>query len=422
MKAEFHIHTHRIGHGSMQSDQDTITAAINNGFKIIGFSEHAPAPDLILPNEWVQMFLADFDEYITSITELKQANPDIKIYAGLEAEYSEVLTEHLLYLRSKCDYLVLGQHFILENGRYLNPKTDPDYPRKYAEVISDAIKSGLFDMVVHPDLYLSYRNSFLSDAKYMLDCEEAARIICMTAKTYNIPLELNLSKVKNDKFILDDKEWWYPHPLFWNIAKEVGVTVFYGLDAHNNDVFETYDERKKLVEEKLNIPPKLLLREEFNPIIARNSNKELNNALSITKKTKKPIEYYLTKEALSSFTFGKGITEAIKEAKENFNITYKRMLEHSKLMAEKVYVCEEKNEFIKDRKKLRVQHNIQNFKEVRKRRFDLYKRIVEISNDLNTNDFPKPLAYVDEIAKRIEHAPVDYRKNRNRTRNNKKQD
>ena len=84
-------------------------------------------------------------------------------------------------------------------------------------MVIKAIKTGVFSYIAHPDLF-----------NYEPECEEykrETRRLCEAAKEYDIPLEINLLGI--------DENRWYPNDTFWQIAGEVGNKVIFGCDAHS---------------------------------------------------------------------------------------------------------------------------------------------------------------------------------------------
>lgn len=58
------------------------------------------------------MVYSEVEEYISSINALKKENPDMCILSGFEAEYYPEIEEFLGELRSKVDYMIMGEHFL----------------------------------------------------------------------------------------------------------------------------------------------------------------------------------------------------------------------------------------------------------------------------------------------------------------------
>ena len=68
-----HTHTTRCFH-AVGSDEEYVLAAIKNGIKILGFSDHCPMDQYTVYKD--RMKLAELDEYIASIRHLKEKYKD----------------------------------------------------------------------------------------------------------------------------------------------------------------------------------------------------------------------------------------------------------------------------------------------------------------------------------------------------------
>ena len=94
MFANYHTHTARCHHATGE-DKAYVEAAIQNGFQVLGFSDHCPwifSDGYVSP---IRMTPDELDGYVTSLTALKKEYAaDITIYIGLESEYvPEMLPE-----------------------------------------------------------------------------------------------------------------------------------------------------------------------------------------------------------------------------------------------------------------------------------------------------------------------------------------
>ena len=63
----FHTHTFRCGHASWENEEEYINKYIENGFNIVGFSDHMPFPIEEFPQENVRMYIKNVDEYIIKL-------------------------------------------------------------------------------------------------------------------------------------------------------------------------------------------------------------------------------------------------------------------------------------------------------------------------------------------------------------------
>lgn len=224
-----HTHTFRCGHAS-GVDIQYIESAKEAGFKMLGFSEHIPFPEIRM--QGARMFCEHKEEYLETMKKLqKKYKKDIEIKTGFEVEY---LPEHLEYIRKtreECDYLILGQHLKCMIYDYDSYSSDEDV-LMYATQVEEALSTGLFTYVAHPDYFMMGRRSF-SKA-----CDEAAHRIARASLQYDIPLEINLNGLSYGKkrYQIDDHiEYCHPYPFkeFWQIIALYGCKVVFGYDAHS---------------------------------------------------------------------------------------------------------------------------------------------------------------------------------------------
>ena len=243
----YHTHTKRCGH-ALGEDEDYVKAAIKVGIKELGFSDHVPFKGVT--QRGVRMDYEQLDDYISSINALKEKYKDqIKIYLGFEAEYYHEANDYYLELLNKVDYLICGQHFSLNKKEnvYVGFKHDnKEVAEHYTIRVIEAIKSGLFKYIAHPDIILrSYtlRDDFI---------EDQMRQICKAAEEYKIPLEINLEGMRKKVMIGDPfGDNYYPYPFFWNIAKDYDIEVIIGADVHDPSHFEEdYDTFAREIVEK----------------------------------------------------------------------------------------------------------------------------------------------------------------------------
>lgn len=277
----YHTHTYRSGHSEYASDEEMLQVAKSMGISMLGFSEHIPNPDLILPDEDHRMLLSEVDDYIASINKMKQENPDMTILAGFEAEFDPMREAFLGEMRDKVDYMILGQHFITRGLQNVPSKNNPNYPIEYANMVSKAIESGIFDIVAHPDHFMEFRDTIVSEEDRKLFDENAilaSQIICEKARDMGIPIEINLSPALNNQ-ILSDGNLKYPHPTFWKVASEIdGLQVLKGVDAHDLSAFKNIGQAQQLIGNVEQLVSDKLIRGSYNPVVARQNNPKLQEA------------------------------------------------------------------------------------------------------------------------------------------------
>lgn len=275
----YHTHTYRSGHSEYVNDKEILESARQAGICMLGFSEHIPNTDLELHDEGHRMLRSEVDDYIESINKLKKENPDMTILIGFEAEFDPMKEEILGEMREKVDYMILGQHFV-KNGMQMVPqKGNPNYPLEYAKMVCKGIESGLFDIVAHPDHFMSLRDTISGDnqAIYEENCIKASHMICQKAAEIGIPLEINLSPALNNQ-ILHDENLAYPHPLFWKIANDYDIKVVKGIDAHSISAFQNLDKGQELITNIEQMVSNKMIKGQYNPNIERQNNPKLQGA------------------------------------------------------------------------------------------------------------------------------------------------
>ena len=295
----YHTHTYRSGHSEYVSDEEILETAKQMGFTSLGFSEHIPNPNLVLPDEDNRMLLSEVDEYIASINKLKQDNPDMTILLGFEAEFDPMKESFLGDMREQVDYMILGQHFVTRGLQNVSAKNNPNYPIEYANMVSKAIDSGIFDIVAHPDLFMQFRDSMQDEESKKLFDENsvlASQIICEKARDMGIPIEINLSPALNNQ-ILSDGNLTYPHPTFWQVAQEIdGLQVLKGVDAHDLSAFKNVTQTEQLIGEIEQLVSDKLIQGSYNPVIARQNNQKLQEAYRIHQESALTFETHIIKQ------------------------------------------------------------------------------------------------------------------------------
>jgi len=254
----YHTHTSLCGHASGEM-RDYVEMAIQAGFKTVGFSDHNP-PAIGKENSSVSMDLQQFEvEYLPTLKKIKEEYKDkIDVKIGLEVEYYgdegeefPPIKEYRKKIEPQLDYMILGQHFAIardENGKMINPprqssQTSSRYPLDYAQSVVEAIKTGKFAYVAHPDIFMKNRDDVPDEsrAEYEENCVKATEMICKTAAKYKIPLEVNLGAISAaragipGKGMTKDGKYEYPVPDFWRVAEKQGCDVLIGVDAHDPD-------------------------------------------------------------------------------------------------------------------------------------------------------------------------------------------
>ena len=300
----YHTHTNRCGNDSTAKDQDYIIQALKKGMTSFGFTEHAPSPRIEYDEINERLSNDATPEYINSIKKLNKEFPDIKVYVGFEAGYSEALRLHLVNLRKQVDYMMLGQHDVIVDGEVVDPIDNPEYPLIYAKSIVDALDSGIFDIVAHPDYFMIYRDTCRDSRthmEFMTNAEKAADIIGRKCEELDIPLEINLdsiTRVENDKFY--DGEHSFTHPRFYNELLKYDVRFLYGCDAHRPKSIKDINENIIRTDTILKTSEMQFVPDDYNPIKYRNP--ELDQRLLLSEYNSYSYETYMLMRLLEKIT------------------------------------------------------------------------------------------------------------------------
>jgi histidinol-phosphatase (PHP family) len=227
---QLHTHTYRCQHATGDVP-DYARVAAAGGCAVLGISDHAPLPD----GRWegVRMAMPELDDYEAAILRAKREQPGLRIRTGLEVEwlpqFESYLREEILGARGY-DYLIGAGHYTeFEEGwrSSFENLTTPGSLVRYATMMHDAMASGLFAFIAHPDLIGCCND------RWTPEIAACARDLCQASVATGIPLELNgygLRKPWRDT--PEGRRPQYPWIPFWEIAGAAGVRVVLNSDAH----------------------------------------------------------------------------------------------------------------------------------------------------------------------------------------------
>ena len=238
MIANYHTHTPRCRH-AQGAETEYVENAVRRGLKIFGFSDHTPQ---FFPGDYysfMRMYPDELPGYCQTVRQLQKSyQGKLEIPLGLEAEYYPAIWGELLprLQDAGIDYLILGQHWLdNEENAYGSGRATEDEKllEKYCRQVMDALQTGVFTYIAHPDLFnfVGSRNAY---RRHM-------RALCRMAKDTATPLELNLLGVYYSKH--------YPNPHFWELVAEEGCQVVLGMDAHNPEQVAVLWPEEKALEE-----------------------------------------------------------------------------------------------------------------------------------------------------------------------------
>lgn len=255
--SNYHTHIYLCKHAT-GTIEEYITKAIHDGFKVLGISDHGPISDE-LTTKWRsrRMSMSESIDYLNELNTLKAKYKDqITLLGAFEIEYSNTYLSRLLEMRDSVDYLVLGQHQIEVEGEFKSIyfKQNHDTIKIYGNTIVEALNTGLFKILAHPEIFMYTYPSFDHVCK-----EVSIQIIEAAIKT-NTVLEINANGIRDcyrkTGHLFEDEFYKYPHLEFWRLVsdyqKKYPLTVVINDDSHSvndfNDQFttEAYNFAKKL--------------------------------------------------------------------------------------------------------------------------------------------------------------------------------
>ena len=365
----YHTHTYRSGHSEYCSDEEILKTSKQKGITKLGFSEHIPNPSLILPDENHRMLFSEVDDYIGSINKMKNANPDMTILSGFEAEFDPMRESYLGEMREKVDYMILGQHFVPRGLMNVTGTNNPNYPIEYANMVSKAIDSGIFDIVAHPDIFMQFRDTMGSEENKNLFDENsviASQIICEKARDMGIPLEINLNGAFGSQLHSNDSLK-YPSKTFWKVASEIdGLQVLQGIDAHTLKSIKDVDKSAMKVLDITEMMRDKFVAKDYNPVVARQNNVKLQEAYKQRQNKALSFETHMVNQSVSNICnnlnddlnpediamgIGQGLNVAMQKCIDNANAKDKSVVDDISQIAENDKMSLEEKKVRAERKK-----------------------------------------------------------------------
>ena len=216
----YHSHNYLCGHAT-GTVCDYVEAAVKNGLKSIGISDHFAHPALANPYMDYDKFK---NEYLPQFDEAEKKYGDkIKIYRGLEIEYLPGYDELYRTLLGDADYLILGEHVYLYDGTIANSfmnKDDLNGAIAYFDSVIEGVKSGYFSILAHPDLI--FHNHLKPDERVLRKFEDVIKC-CVD---YGVKAEINGQGVRANGF-------GYPTDYLLEICKKLAAPVVVSADCHS---------------------------------------------------------------------------------------------------------------------------------------------------------------------------------------------
>lgn len=254
MLTDYHLHLRPDGHGASPAEYFTEAnveryraAADERGIAELGVSEHVYRFEQVLDvwqhPFWVGFAHDDLDAYCSFVRE----QTDLRL--GIEADFvpgAEDRMANLLEARD-FDYVIGSVHFIREGAVDMDDYSVWDSGRgveeiwrRYFETIGEAARSGLFDVLAHPDLVKVWgAERPLPDGDLRRFYELALDGIAESG----IAVEVSTAGLRKRV------EELYPSPVFLEMCLEAGAPVALSSDAHRpEDIGADYEQALELLD------------------------------------------------------------------------------------------------------------------------------------------------------------------------------
>lgn len=218
-------HMHSVLSDGHNSFEEMVRAAVEKGFEEIGFSDHV----CLKPVDWA-IRMEDIPVMTSQILDLKSKyDNQINIRYGIEVDYFPEIEDKIQQLIDQVpvDYVIGSVHFIgnwnfdTDQSLYGKWSNDELYER-YFELIQQAARSGLFDIIGHLDIIKKFR--VYPESNQDLIFAETVR----TIKENNLVIELNTGGM--DRPCAE----FSPSSKILDLCYKHHVPVTLGSDAHHS--------------------------------------------------------------------------------------------------------------------------------------------------------------------------------------------
>lgn len=218
MITNYHTHTKWCHHATGETEE-YIKEAIARGLEVLAITDHVP---LMGDPDPRRLAFDEFDAFNRELDALvHKYQEQITVLKGFECEYCPEELENYRRYRDEYGYqiLILGQHTSCSREVDNFFVTEPWQVELYAREVQEALETGLFTFLAHPDLPMCRYRRF--DETF----QQAMHRIFATCERVDVPLEINANGLHYNRG--------YPCPEVWQtIAPEYRVRCLVGSDAH----------------------------------------------------------------------------------------------------------------------------------------------------------------------------------------------
>lgn len=226
------MHTHLCGH-AVGETEDYVRHAAAVGLGLVTFTCHIPMREAGFGGPRIRMDHDRLPEYYERVARARELGAElgVEVLCGIEAEISpfEAANQEVAGTLAANDFdFVLGSlHHQLEYfRRWLVAEGlagDAEIARRYFEVLAAGARSGLYHSIAHPDVIRIYGTIREFEPE---DHEAVIRDFLQAALDADTCIEVNTSGLLKGVYTV------HPDPLILGWAREMGVRLTLGSDAH----------------------------------------------------------------------------------------------------------------------------------------------------------------------------------------------
>ena len=225
-KTNYHTHHYRCNHAEGKI-KDYVSFAVKRKITELGMSCHVPYKDGRFPED--RMKYSDLSKYFQEIDQAREMFKEINLLKAFECEYFEDCHDYYLELKSKTDYLILGQHYLIKENKEVIDSFyiyDKETLYLYRDSVIKGIESKIFDFLAHPDVFMA------SYPQWDEHCEKITEDILSSCRKYNMPIEYNANGLRQSRK--------YPHNFFWKYVSDnySDIKVLISSDAHKPNALD----------------------------------------------------------------------------------------------------------------------------------------------------------------------------------------
>ena len=258
-KRDGHIHTPFCPHGTNDPFRSYLEKAEKTGFTDLSFTEHAPLPPGFTdttPDQDSGMEMATLPAYFNALEEAQSTYPGMRIRSGLEVDFIEGFENETAQLLEqvgpKLEDAILSVHFLRYQDRFIccdfsaevfmQLAKDMGSVQAVYDLYYDTVEASILadlgpykpKRIGHPTLCHKFQHAHGEQ----IDDDARIRNILQLMKKHGYELDVNSAGLSKPGCL----EFYPPEP-YIAYARELGIPLVFGSDAHSAEGLHKYAER-----------------------------------------------------------------------------------------------------------------------------------------------------------------------------------